>query len=701
MESLKDEQLSGAVKRSLSECVSDVDESLPKKKCVPEEKEISNDADTATDGKETSTMKENKSAEGKLPEDAHSSNGGKETLPQKGHKSNEFSEDADSASEENKMLAIKQHKSDEEKYPEDAASNCDDEDVLSDEDKVPSDDEDELQDEELSTTTDFFAKHVEYENKLKPNEYKHGSNPQPCSFPNIPDMIYVKPDCSDVDEPLANLQDISQFGLKKNLLEGLQQSSEKLSPFQIDFYNILADYRDLIFMRRTPTKGKEMQKVYMLHVLNHILKSRAKIVHHNSKLSKNPDEEYRDQGFVRPTVVILAPFRHDCFQIVKQIESLLPECVMMNKKRFTTEYGPPPQKKKMKKKPQDFEDTFKGNTDDDFKIGLRIQNKSVTLYSEFYSSDLIIASPLGLIRIAGDKKDKDVDYLSSIEILIIDRVDVLYQQNLVNLLNIVQDFNHLPKESHDCNFFRVRMYALDGNAKYFRQTVLISSVEQRFYESAIFRNFCFNYKGYLSTFTQVKTPGINKIFDTVRVCFRLFDTADPASEIDDRFEFFTKKVLPEFKEKEFVQTLIYIPSYFDFVRLRNFFRENEMSAVMVCEHSKPGKVAQARNYFFNGWRHFMLYTERAHFYNRYNIKGVQHILFYQPSTNPRFFQDVNFYFLDSNPKRKGEQKTCTIVASKNDFIPLKNIVGLSEAKKMVDSDQKIFIRYVEEQKRIL
>ncbi|GIX78577.1 digestive organ expansion factor homolog [Caerostris extrusa] len=557
--------------------------------------------------------------------------------------------------------------------------------------EVPTEDEE----EETSTVIDLFAKHLEFEKDLKPEKFeKKEVRRQHCSFPNLPNMVYVKPSASSAEDPTVNRRDISQFGLKNNLLEAMQKSPKKLSPFQLDFFNILADYYDLIYMQRTPTKGEAMRTIYTLHILNHILKSRAKIIHHNSKLSKNPDEEYRDQGFVRPTTIILAPFRHDCYLIAKQIEALLPECVMMNKKRFITEYGPPPKRQRMKKKPEDYEKTFEGNIDDDFKIGIRVQNKSVTLYSEFYSSDLIIASPLGLKRIAGETGKKDFDFLSSIEILVFDRADVLYQQNMINFFEIIQAFNHLPKESHDCNFFRVRMYALDGNAKFFRQTVLISSVEQGWFEGTLFRNFCFNYKGYLSSITQVKTPSILRIMDTVRVCFRLFDTINPVSEIDDRFSFFTNKILPDFQEKETRQTLVYIPSYFDFTRLRNYFREKELSSVMVCEYSKPGKVAQARNNFFIGGRHFMLYTERAHFYNRYNIKGVQHIVFYQPPTNPKFFQEVSFFFLDSNPKRKGEEKTITVVASKYDFHPLKFIVGLMEAQQMISSEKKIYIKYV-------
>lgn len=76
------------------------------------------------------------------------------------------------------------------------------------------------------------------------------------------------------------------------------------------------------------------------------------------------------------------------------------------------------------------------------------------------------------------------------------------------------------------------------------------------------------------------------------------------------------KVLPQYRDAVMSHTLIYLPSYFDYVRLRNYMKKEEMKFASICEYSSRAEVSRARHYFQKGDIHFLLLTERFHFYKR-------------------------------------------------------------------------------------
>ena len=127
-----------------------------------------------------------------------------------------------------------------------------------------------------------------------------------------------------------------------------------------------------------------------------------------------------------------------------------------------------------------------------------IKSQSVNLYHNFYTSDLLIASPLGLRRILGGEGDKerDVDFLSSIEMVILDQVgdgtwlslplsfilmayavqaDVYQMQNFDHVTHLFEHLNQLPTKQRDTDINRIRLWALEGLGSRFRQTIILSS----------------------------------------------------------------------------------------------------------------------------------------------------------------------------------------------------------------------------------
>ncbi len=144
------------------------------------------------------------------------------------------------------------------------------------------------------------------------------------------------------------------------------------------------------------------------------------MIAHNDKIKQsktnNSDVEHRDQGLTRPKVLIIVPFRKCALKLVKIFISLImrkSEEFVSNKKRFFDSFGPEGDENGgavvldeegneiKKERADDHSFLFSGNVEDHFKIGLSISKKSLKLYTEFYSSDIIIASPLGLKAVIG------------------------------------------------------------------------------------------------------------------------------------------------------------------------------------------------------------------------------------------------------------------------------------------------------------
>ena len=78
--------------------------------------------------------------------------------------------------------------------------------------------------------------------------------------------------------------------------------------------------RDIYYPEVNYLNCDEVRKAYCLHLLNHVMKSRDRILNHNDKLKRDQEkgvqteEEYRDQGLVRPRVLIITPLKNSALK---------------------------------------------------------------------------------------------------------------------------------------------------------------------------------------------------------------------------------------------------------------------------------------------------------------------------------------------------------------------------------------------------
>ncbi|KAL1430784.1 hypothetical protein MTO96_014650 [Rhipicephalus appendiculatus] len=521
--------------------------------------------------------------------------------------------------------------------------------------------EDEEQEQELPAQDDPFSVHFEWniEGEKFPLENAERTR-QELHWPALGRLRVTKIKENTREVALARASSKDSLWLKSSLAV-----PETLTPLQMELLSVLSSYRDLLFTERTLTNGEEARAAYCLHALNHVLKSRSRVLHHNARLRRGATSEMRDQGLTRPRVLFLLPFRESALRTVKLLAQLLPAKEVGHMSRFLKEFGCEEEKKRWLERPEDYEQTFAGNTDDAFRLGLSVSGKSLRLYRDFYASDILVASPLGL------------------EDRVVDQADVLLMQNWEHVVHLFEHMNRPAVEPHGADFSRVRLWWLHGWAGRFRQTVVLSAVAQAPI-SALLSRHAQNYAGVVSTANVVEPGSIAEVTVSLAQVFQRFETASAADVPEARFRFFTEKVLPPLLREGSQGCMVYVRSYFDFVRLRNHLRSLDASFCQICEYTSDAKVSRARGVFFTGRRRLMLYTERFHFYRRYRIKGVQRLVFYELPTLPQFYPELCRMVATGN-------SGCTSLFCRQDALPLAAVVGSSRAARMLHAERDVHV----------
>ncbi|XP_053663014.1 U3 small nucleolar RNA-associated protein 25 homolog [Anopheles marshallii] len=632
------------------------------------------------------------------------------------------------------------------------SQHSEDEEIQSDDSNLSSDDDD-------TTTNDPYMLHTAY--NLSPamlealaaepprvetstmafsslgNVYVELPKARPVSKRSEPKGIVVKERYAKPGTlptvPDATDYDLNELYVKDRIVRNM---TEQMDALQRDMFAILNGYHDLHYPQRSFENANRLREVYCLHALNHVLKAVSKIQHHTIKLTadktagkKKPVEdqfrrrmkvkkqkvgeestvglEFRDQGFVRPKVLIIVPFRESALQCVSVLKRLFAgeqEKSVLNWKRFTEEYGGGSSLHFPRKnpKPADYERTFAGNIDDNFRLGIAFNRSTMKLYAKYYSSDVIIASPLGLRMAIGAKgeKHRDYDFLASIELLIIDQAEICYAQNWDHVLHVLEHLHHQPKSTEYTEFSRVREWCLNGWSKFYRQTVLLSAFELPEFRWLYNKHF-HNYRGKVRSCKRTLTGTIKHVAVRVPQNFQRVETTTLAGVGTARFSHFLNVVLPQARTVSMARCLIYVPSYFDFVRLRNYFKKEELSFTQICEYTTDAKIARARDMFFHGSKHFLLYSERAHFFRRHRIRGIRHLILYAPPVFPHFYPElVNLMMKENQNPHDGvddDSMTVTVLYTGYDTYQLAEMVGAPRAKTMIKAPRSVH-RFTTDQK---
>ena len=216
------------------------------------------------------------------------------------------------------------------------------------------------------------------------------------------------------------------------------------------------------------------------------------------KLTDDVVEECRDQGLARPKILFVTPMKKFAYEFVHGLSKATfgdaEKRSVMNIQRFEEEFGDTGYVPAEKKKP-DFRELMSGNIDDCFRLGIQFAKKALKLYQKFTEADVLVCSPLGLRMIVGEEGEaaRETDFLASIEIVVVDRANIILMQNWEHLQHVLDETNAMPSKL-EVDISRVRHWSLQNLGRIYRQTLLFS--EFNFTElHALYASACKNYAG--------------------------------------------------------------------------------------------------------------------------------------------------------------------------------------------------------------
>ena len=476
------------------------------------------------------------------------------------------------------------------------------------------------------------------------------------------------------------------------------------------FYKYLSNYKDIQVNYNDSEIRKSLMKIYLFHILNHLLKRKEEIelndnidkiinttaITDNQKLNKdlfisheneflneyytkhvNPktklDDSYpnkdfityhkeiknnyenienkddiniKDQGFTSPKVLILVPYKMHAKIIMEQLVKLFSNNNwkgITNKKKFMDEYS-------------EFD-----SMDDCFRLGIGIcffENK-MKLYTPFDESDIIIASPLGLKLAKPSDSDKSFkntkvyDFLSSIEIFLMDFSEVFIYQNLEHLNEILSFLNKPPKNNQNIvDINRIKENYANNFGEYLRQNIIISQFKCLDIDVAI-NDICKNINGkilldgpYENQINLIKNEFaekykfLNSSNYEIRFEFKILRDFKEKEDFEEKFNYFSKNIWQNLYESFEKHTIIFVASTFDYMILKYFFKKKSKSVCFISEDTDKRDWQRNRLFFEQGKYKFLLYDERAHFYKKINLKFAKNIFFYSLPEDPKIFNEM-------------------------------------------------------------
>ena len=479
------------------------------------------------------------------------------------------------------------------------------------------------------------------------------------------------------------------------------------------FYKYLDSYKDVQVSWNNLEVRTQLMKIYLFHVnpktkLDDSYANKNFITYHKeikekyNNINDKDEINIKDQGFTSPKVLILVPYKKHARIIMEELINIFSNNNwkgITNKKKFKDEYS-------------EFD-----SMDDCFRMGINIsffENK-MKLYSPFDESDIILASPLGLkLATPSDsdkafKNSKVYDFLSSIEIFLMDFSEVFIYQNMEHLNEILSFINKPPKNNQNIvDINRIKEVYANNYGEYLRQNIIIShfkcldidvsinDISKNINGKVLFDGPYENQTELIKKEFSEKYNYMNSKEYEIRYEFKILRDLKGEDDFDEKFNYFTKNIWQNLYESFEKHTIIFISSTFDYLRLKSFFKQKSKSVCYISEDTDKKDWQRNRLYFENGKYKFLLYNERAHVYKKINLKFAKNIFFYSLPEDPKIFNEM-IHLIDPVNYNKNLEKY-NIESQQNEIQKFGSVIALVSPvekynlQKILGNDSKKIIK---------
>jgi hypothetical protein len=545
------------------------------------------------------------------------------------------------------------------------------------------------------------------------------------------------------DEEEEDLDETSSVEDESEEAEGLHRrisfpESTQFLPESRELLQHAMSGNDVIFCSESFHESSVARSSYTMlsaFALSHMLHKSAKVERNNKRFSKNPDttEDARDQGPNRPRMLWLAPFRANAYEVIRNCLTLLnveQEALEKgNMKSFLEEYNDQDLRNEHAKNWEDWRrELFKGHYDepnyDDFVIGVSFNHGRIRLQFPKTSEglcgvDCIVASPLGLSKIAandrksirvrdmfhhsrsdadrgeeelievdnGEDKNNEnllpvMDFLSGIELLVVDRADAMAVQNLENCRDVINTVNQQAIATITADINRIEEKFLNPEtAKAARQTIVLAG--------SVMTEDDYSSLGLRANRTVKMLPqyaGVALIRALkLKIKQQFFIKVPRDSQLDYFRSSFWKDIGNEIK-----QLIIVVANTSELTPLLEFLDDEGIPKSCCLSEETLSDIGGKRRKqikatlraFREGEIRTIVVSERLLWYQRIRITGARHVLFYGCPRTDSVYADILADITD--PLRC----TSTCVYTTNEARAVERIVGSQKVAKLTDPNME-------------